>query len=1517
MKKNLIVKRMSTLALATVMAASPVTAFADTDITGHWAEITLTKWVDLGLLTGFPDGTVKPDNSVTRAEFVKMIQNAMGLTAKGGANFTDVSTSDWYYDAIATAVSNGVASGFPDGSFLPKATVTRAQAAMFGANLIGVTSGGSVANYTDAGSIPEWAVDAIATMTAKGYMEGLPNGSFNPNGNLTRAQAVSFLERVREGEASSTYDGVQLDAINSSTATTEEESSTSSSSSSSYGGYYGGSSSGGSSTTTPETETETETEAETVADFDALKMVLEDDTAYPYIVIPSDFNQDMGGDITIEKDVIIYVEDGAVITDLSFTIDDAEAEVEIRNLDELPMESSIMTAFSLTKPELGGLSISAGHSVISTIDIQTVSVNPTGVIETLEVVNVTNIVEVMGTVDNFASTGTVATLTIGSNAVATTLEVADVASIMIEGVVDTLVVNGTADSVLIESTAKISSVCADTGIIEDISIMKDDSSSVFLVEQNSGEIRLVATSVDLQVLSENAEITVSNMEADSVVTIDLVDGATVAITAESGTTITSSDGQGSATTVTTQTETITVDVPVTEEIVVELTTSGDAEIIFGADGETPMITVGENVETLAVDLTETSPAALAQIDVTSSTTTAVDIEVATVADVADATSTSADEKIIVTVLDGNSVTATVTTEDVSATTDAEKTGTITPLIKIATPVFVSTTEVDGIATTTLPFGTAEAKFTVSSTSTEIAIYYTTNGSVDLSEDATQGTLVSGEVTISGLTTGENVVYAIAIDSTDGGRLDSSVATLTFTVEEPNYDALDSAITTATEMTEKTVYFDITHADWLALETTLASAKAGLADGSSPFTTQSAIDDMADALDAAITTADTNAKLDRDALNTAITTATESNFGLYDQGHALWTAFVAAREEAQALCNVTTTQSDIDTATSALTSAQEALSGALMDRSALISAITTAESWVTANQAKYDKESQVWGELESLIVYANELKEDTYNTTQAIIDEFTGYLSGIEASLSGALLTYDNLTAIITEAEKIDPDDSKYQSQSAVTAFKAKLEEAQTLETTLTAIFAETDTTSDVTQSQIDAMATELELAISVLEGTALELTDLNTTITAAKVVSNEYYKYDPTNVDWLAFIDALGVAETIADHSSDDVVYTQSAVDTATATLESATTNATNALLVDTGLDSAISSAETKSTTTTNEILKAKLDDAIAVAKEIVTILAGEGEDGARTTQANIDNAIATLTSIIDEIDNATVTITNAVESDTNAVTITFIATAGENLKFLAKSSNTTPSASDFNGDATVATGSSQTITITTTSADTHVFALIGESTISEGVEIAATAALENLIVSTMKIVAVDSSTPLSTKTFDSSDTEGKDENDAYTGEGDTTTGQDDYLSDNDDVDDSYDYTDTDPSEDVKDNLYEDADNLIYVTSTTTGKTLQYKVELYNTDGVLIPTTTTFDCFGTTTDFYDQIRWYLTENDDTAVSIQNPDSWGEYQGQTVTLTTGNAGTANLIVSFTNWTGVQGGTLSEYVKITVG
>ena len=193
-------KRTAKVALATfgLSVMLPTAAFAATDTQGHWAGSVLAKWESQALISGYEDGTIRPDHEISRAEFVALVNRVAGYQAAGSTvKFSDVKTGDWYAGQVAIAVNEGYIGGFEDNTFRPNDSVTRAQAAAIIARIKNLPSDTARANqFADAAATPDWAKGVVGAVANAGYMIGDEDNNFNAEKALTRAEAVASLDRV-------------------------------------------------------------------------------------------------------------------------------------------------------------------------------------------------------------------------------------------------------------------------------------------------------------------------------------------------------------------------------------------------------------------------------------------------------------------------------------------------------------------------------------------------------------------------------------------------------------------------------------------------------------------------------------------------------------------------------------------------------------------------------------------------------------------------------------------------------------------------------------------------------------------------------------------------------------------------------------------------------------------------------------------------------------------------------------------------------------------------------------------------------------------------------------------------------------------------------------------------------------------------------------------------------------------------------------------------------------------------
>lgn len=103
---------------------------------GQWYTVAVSTLANVGAITGCGDGTFQPGKAITRAEFVTILAGIYGENTSKGMPFSDVGRS-WYYDAVATAYANGWVSGYTDGTFRPNQTITRAEAVVILNSVLG------------------------------------------------------------------------------------------------------------------------------------------------------------------------------------------------------------------------------------------------------------------------------------------------------------------------------------------------------------------------------------------------------------------------------------------------------------------------------------------------------------------------------------------------------------------------------------------------------------------------------------------------------------------------------------------------------------------------------------------------------------------------------------------------------------------------------------------------------------------------------------------------------------------------------------------------------------------------------------------------------------------------------------------------------------------------------------------------------------------------------------------------------------------------------------------------------------------------------------------------------------------------------------------------------------------------------------------------------------------------------------------------------------------------------------
>ena len=160
----------------------------------HWAYTAIKRMYTRGLMVGVNETTFAPSQELSRAMLAVILYARAGQPTVEAANpFTDVPADSWYTDAVIWAAENGIVSGFGDGTFRPNAAITRAEFAAIAARFDN-DGDKTAAKFSDIAT--HWAKDEISIAYNNGWITGYPDGTFGPQRDITRAETMTLVNRV-------------------------------------------------------------------------------------------------------------------------------------------------------------------------------------------------------------------------------------------------------------------------------------------------------------------------------------------------------------------------------------------------------------------------------------------------------------------------------------------------------------------------------------------------------------------------------------------------------------------------------------------------------------------------------------------------------------------------------------------------------------------------------------------------------------------------------------------------------------------------------------------------------------------------------------------------------------------------------------------------------------------------------------------------------------------------------------------------------------------------------------------------------------------------------------------------------------------------------------------------------------------------------------------------------------------------------------------------------------------------
>lgn len=171
-----------------------------TDYNNHWAKNDIITLLNSNIISGDEMGNINPDNMITRAEFVKVINRTFNYNILLGVNFKDVTSDKWYYNDFLIAKNEGYITGDNFGNANPEDLITRAEVSVIYSRILGLPMNYNVSSFSDASTIPSWATGYIGALCKEGLLSGYSDNTFRADKSMTRGEAFSLTSRIYKGQ---------------------------------------------------------------------------------------------------------------------------------------------------------------------------------------------------------------------------------------------------------------------------------------------------------------------------------------------------------------------------------------------------------------------------------------------------------------------------------------------------------------------------------------------------------------------------------------------------------------------------------------------------------------------------------------------------------------------------------------------------------------------------------------------------------------------------------------------------------------------------------------------------------------------------------------------------------------------------------------------------------------------------------------------------------------------------------------------------------------------------------------------------------------------------------------------------------------------------------------------------------------------------------------------------------------------------------------------------------------------
>ena len=197
------------IVLSIAFLVAPVNAsLVFSDLTAeHWCYDKIIDFEEKGYVCGYEDGTFKPDQTITRAEYVKIVNNFFGyeLEYDKDSGFSDINSGDWFVPYVNEAVERGYITGYEDGTFRPEDPIRRQEATVILSRILEIDEEeypadhkDGLAQYSDGKEVEDWARVAIHSYSVYNFINGYEDGSLRILQDVTRAETVELLHILEQ-----------------------------------------------------------------------------------------------------------------------------------------------------------------------------------------------------------------------------------------------------------------------------------------------------------------------------------------------------------------------------------------------------------------------------------------------------------------------------------------------------------------------------------------------------------------------------------------------------------------------------------------------------------------------------------------------------------------------------------------------------------------------------------------------------------------------------------------------------------------------------------------------------------------------------------------------------------------------------------------------------------------------------------------------------------------------------------------------------------------------------------------------------------------------------------------------------------------------------------------------------------------------------------------------------------------------------------------------------------------------